>query len=444
VSNDYYDHSSSQTRNTLARAENVNAAFDAVEAGFDKLPAELALKQDRVTYAADAGVANAYAVTLTHAPASYVAGLRVRFKAANACTGASTLNVNGLGVKSIKRYNGNALSPNDIVAGQMVDVSYDGTNFVMAGVHGASESAAASSATAAASSASAASTSATAAAASASAAGTSATAAASSATAAAASAVAAAGAVGGVRVTVNDTTPSVLDSKVAVSGALTKNTTNPGSNEGMALAVPIASQGTVNTGTNDTEVVTPLKLETRLAGTALRQGKHCFWVPAPAAKSRSSNGCASLATVETSTNKVNLNTLDFDAASPEYAQSWVCLPPSYNGGTITAIPIWKHASTSTNFKVSWGLQAVAFSDGAAGDTAFGTAQYSNDTGGTTNAIYIGPETSAITIGGSPAGGRPCCFQMLRKADDATNDTLAIDAGLIGWLCFYTVAAATDA
>lgn len=174
-----------------------------------------------------------------------------------------------------------------------------------------------------------------------------------------------------------------------------------------------------------------------------KQGKETFWIPAPAAKVRSSNGAAPAAIVETATHKINFNTLDFDASSIEYAQSWIWLPKSYNGGTITAIPVWKHAATATNFKVSWGLQGVVFPDDTDGDTAFGTAQYSNDTGGTTNKVYIGPETAAITLGGTPAGNRPACFQMSRKADDATNDTLAIDAGLIGWACFYTTNAADD-
>lgn len=84
-----------------------------------------------VEYLADTGAANAYAVTFPSsiAPTVYAAGMRVTFKAANANTGASTLNVNGLGVKTICKSVGVGLNVGDILAGQIVIVEYGGTNF---------------------------------------------------------------------------------------------------------------------------------------------------------------------------------------------------------------------------------------------------------------------------------------------------------------------------
>lgn len=83
-------------------------------------------------YVADTGAANAYVVTLVPALGSYIAGQVVVFKAANANTTASTLNVNGLGAIAIKKYDGaTALVANDIKAGQIVAAVYDGTNFQM-------------------------------------------------------------------------------------------------------------------------------------------------------------------------------------------------------------------------------------------------------------------------------------------------------------------------
>lgn len=80
-------------------------------------------------YAADSGSANAYAVTLSPVPAGYTAGMVVRFKAANANTTASTINVNSLGIKNItKRYNA-ALVANDILANAVITAVYDGTEF---------------------------------------------------------------------------------------------------------------------------------------------------------------------------------------------------------------------------------------------------------------------------------------------------------------------------
>lgn len=80
-------------------------------------------------YAADSGAADAYVVTLSPVPAGYTNGMVVRFKAANANTGASTVNVNSLGVKNItKRYN-TALIANDILANAIITAVYDGTQF---------------------------------------------------------------------------------------------------------------------------------------------------------------------------------------------------------------------------------------------------------------------------------------------------------------------------
>ena len=149
-------------------------------------------------------------------------------------------------------------------------------------------------------------------------------------------------------------------------------------------------------------------------------------------------------TVETTTNKVMFKTLDFDASTKEYAQFAIRMPKSWNEGTVTAIFAWSHASTTTNFKVAWALQAVAIGDDDAGDAAFGTAQQANDTGGTTNDLYASPETSATTIAGSPVAEDWVVFQVYRVADDATNDTLAIDARLHGVSIYITTDVGNDA
>lgn len=82
----------------------------------------------------------------------------------------------------------------------------------------------------------------TAAANSAIAAGNSATAAGTSATNAAASAAAAAGSVGGVKVTVADTTPKQLDAAITVASPLTKAVISPGDNEKLHFALDQAAK----------------------------------------------------------------------------------------------------------------------------------------------------------------------------------------------------------
>jgi len=169
-----------------------------------------------------------------------------------------------------------------------------------------------------------------------------------------------------------------------------------------------------------------------------------WFIPAASFAPRTTGGCATLATLETTTNRVNLPHLAFDATTQEFAQVQVPrMPKAWNEGTITAIPVWTHPSTTTNFGVVWGVSAVALSDGDAGDTAFGTAQTSTDTGGTTSTIYHGPATAAITIGNTPAEGDTVVIQVSRNPADA-SDTMAVDAFFLGLLIRVTTNAANDA
>ncbi len=97
-----------------------------------------AIQAQSGNFAVDTGAVNALAVTLSPAPAALVAGLPVRVKSANTVTGASTLNVNGLGAVAIKRPDGTALQTGDVLANQTVQLVYDGTNFILPALPGPS------------------------------------------------------------------------------------------------------------------------------------------------------------------------------------------------------------------------------------------------------------------------------------------------------------------
>ncbi len=86
-------------------------------------------QKDTGVYALDTGAANAYVVTLSPVPAAYTTGMRLSVKIVNANTTTSTINVNGLGVKTIKDLSGANLAANALLAGMMADLKYDGTNF---------------------------------------------------------------------------------------------------------------------------------------------------------------------------------------------------------------------------------------------------------------------------------------------------------------------------
>lgn len=79
-------------------------------------------------YIADAGSNDTYAITVVPAITAYSAGQEFTFKANTANTGACTLNVSGLGAKTIKKNVSTDLATGDILANQIVTVVYDGTN----------------------------------------------------------------------------------------------------------------------------------------------------------------------------------------------------------------------------------------------------------------------------------------------------------------------------
>jgi hypothetical protein len=141
--NDYFDRTkfTALERGAKARASHVMAIIDAAIAGFDLLPHKDKLTQGRVTYSLDTGTADHYIATLDAAITGLEAGLRVSFKAANANTGASDLIAGGF-LANLKKNIDDDLEDGDIEVGQIVDATYDGTNFQVVSLLGASYAAA--------------------------------------------------------------------------------------------------------------------------------------------------------------------------------------------------------------------------------------------------------------------------------------------------------------
>jgi len=75
------------------------------------------------------GAGNAYTITNSPVELALVPLKIYTFIANHSCTGASTLNIDGLGATAITRANATALQANDIVNGQVCVVLYDGTQF---------------------------------------------------------------------------------------------------------------------------------------------------------------------------------------------------------------------------------------------------------------------------------------------------------------------------
>lgn len=215
--------------------------------------------------------------------------------------------------------------------------------------------------------------------------------------------------------------------------------TEAGTETEVGTSLTKASASDVTTGTDDAKYVTSLALKDAgivpvdlISSVPHKQ----MWIGS--AKPTLTNGCGAPGQIEMGTNKNVYDYLPFDKDSIEYAYANIVMPQDYTGGTVYALFHWTHPSTTTNFKVSWGLQGVCITDDDTLDVAQGTAIYSNDTGGTTSDLYISPLSSAITLSGTPAAGKMCNFRISRKADDATNDTLAVDAYLLGVVLYYPV------
>lgn len=88
------------------------------------------IQNESYVYVLDTGAANAYVATLTPPVTSYVAGQRISLKIANAnLTTTPTVNVNGLGAKTIILTNGAVVPIGAMPVGMIADLRYNGTNY---------------------------------------------------------------------------------------------------------------------------------------------------------------------------------------------------------------------------------------------------------------------------------------------------------------------------
>jgi predicted RecA/RadA family phage recombinase len=115
-----------------------DVTIDAGDAGTDGAIAIGCSKATNVTigaplnYAAAGGAADVQTLTLAPAVTAYAAGLMIAFRPVADNTGACTINVNGLGAKSIKTQTGADPAAGDLQGTTGLHIAvYDGTNFVL-------------------------------------------------------------------------------------------------------------------------------------------------------------------------------------------------------------------------------------------------------------------------------------------------------------------------
>jgi hypothetical protein len=168
-------------------------------------------------------------------------------------------------------------------------------------------------------------------------------------------------------------------------------------------------------------------------------GKQSIWIPASSMLPRITSGAA-VGLLDSGVNDNTIPSLDFDQTTSEHAQFVIGMPKSWNEGTVTFTPYWTASAGSAAQTCIFTLSGVAISNDDSLDFSQGTPQSSSDALIATNDLHIGPESSAITIGGAPADGDLVVFDLARDI----SDTLAADARLIGIMLHITLNANTDA
>jgi len=112
---------------------NKSTDFAAANRNDTKYPSTEAVYENfqPIWYGTTTGADLLYVSTLSPAPTAYAAGMKVSIMFGTTNTGASAINLNGLGAKAIRKGTGGAtaLSASDLVVTKIYTLIYDGTNF---------------------------------------------------------------------------------------------------------------------------------------------------------------------------------------------------------------------------------------------------------------------------------------------------------------------------
>ena len=164
--------------------------------------------------------------------------------------------------------------------------------------------------------------------------------------------------------------------------------------------------------------------------------------PAESLTPRLSAGCAAVAFAETA-NMQNYGYLAFDAGVAEYAHFRFQAPKALDEAVgFTAVLLVAEAASATAHSSSWVVQALASGSGDTLSGAFSApVQVSVSTA--SGLLTASAETPVIVPAGPWAAGDMIYVQVGRAAADLANDTLNVDALLLGVTLYATYAKATE-
>ncbi len=161
-----------------------------------------------------------------------------------------------------------------------------------------------------------------------------------------------------------------------------------------------------------------------------------IFLPAASGWPSTTNGCADAVKFEYVTNDQDLYSLDFDAATNEYAQWSIWMPDNWDAGIITFKVVWTAAVGTLTNTYEWNLQGIAYANDDPIDAAWGSAVEVSDALIALGDVHYTAESGAVTIAGTPAAGQ---LIQLRAFRDAVNDTGDNDGKLLGIKIYYTKA-----
>lgn len=169
-------------------------------------------------------------------------------------------------------------------------------------------------------------------------------------------------------------------------------------------------------------------------------GKHTIWIPAVAMYPSATSG----AEWYSGESGPTLKALAFDPATDEFAEFAIVFPKSWDEGTLTARFYWMTAvAESPAHDIAWKIQAKAVGDGSPTAGGFGTAVGATDTTLNELTLRVTPETSAMTVGGTPPAEGDMVFFKVSRDADVGGDTVAADGLLLGIKLIFTTNAVND-
>ena len=154
------------------------------------------------------------------------------------------------------------------------------------------------------------------------------------------------------------------------------------------------------------------------------------YFPATAFTTNITNG-ATNAVRETTTNKIMVPVLEFDA-SPSYAALWHTFPEGWDEGTVKFKFHWTCTTVSGNVK--WGVSVSSYDEGNDLDIAMPSTVFVVDDTTTANYLHKTDVTAVVTVEGSPANGDAIYIRVQRAG---TVDSYDGVAELIGCVMEYS-------